>query len=78
MLLYQNKNYLVETNEDGVGYTIKNIVTGMIERKEGLLPVAYDMADELDKALEEFAQRKSREESLIQKQADGILLPPMH
>lgn len=75
MILYQNKNYQVETNEDGFGYTIKNVVTGMVERKEGLLPVAYDMADELDKAMEEFAQRKTKEDSLIQAPADGILMP---
>ena len=75
MIYFQNKNYKVETNADGEGYSIINTVTGMVERKEGLLPVARSLAIQMNDALEEFAKEQGKKDQKVLLPAQEILLP---
>ena len=76
MIVYTNKNYRVETNENtGLGYLIRNTVTNMIEREEDLLPMAYGIADDLDRAVEKFAAETAAKNNTVLTPGDKILLP---
>ena len=81
MIYYQNKNYKVETidpegdTKEGTGYKIVNLVTGQVERREGLLPVALSLAVDLDKALDEFAEAEGKAKQRVLTPAQDILVP---
>ena len=57
------------------GYWICNVITGVNERKEGLLPVALSLAIQMNDALEEFAKEQGKKDQKVLLPAQEILLP---
>lgn len=45
MILYENKNYKVEVNEDGTGYSVVHRISNVTEASEQILPKAITSAD---------------------------------
>ena len=75
MIVYQNKNYKVETNEDGIGYSIINLVTGMVEYKEGMLAIAINTAMNMDKDVEKVAEIQAAQDRTVMVPSNEILVP---
>lgn len=60
-MIYENKNYKVEKAEDGEGYTVTNLTTGVIEFSNPSLPRSIIVAVESDSALDRYLPKEAEE-----------------
>lgn len=57
-MIYENKNYKVEKAEDGEGYTVTNLATGVVEFSNASLPRSIIVAVESDSALDRYLPKE--------------------